>query len=58
VKIGLLEWDIPAALRESLKCEVEEKKVRCYKDEFGNIVCTIVLEENVDKTREALLDAI
>jgi len=56
VKIGPLEWDIPESIRELFGCKVNERKLVCYKDEFGNFVCSVISqEEGVNETSRRLL---
>jgi hypothetical protein len=50
VKLGPLAWDMPGLIRSLLDCEVNQRKIACYRDTYGNSVCVVLPHEGVNKT--------
>ena len=46
VKLGPLEWDMPGLIRNLLDCEVNQRKITCYGNIYGNIRCYTDVYEN------------
>jgi hypothetical protein len=65
VKLGPLEWEMPGLMRSLLDCEVNQRKITCYGNIYGNIrchtdvyensVCVVIPQEEANKTSRILM---
>jgi hypothetical protein len=58
VKIGAFEWDSPELIGGFLHCEdYEQKVVVCHTDAYGNRVCELMPQRELDRISQILREA-